>query len=486
MKTKKIGNNKFKRSRNRGKGSSDNEVGKKRTFSNIVGKFASYVATGNPYGNSSSEEEVESEEEEESEEKAVSTRAPSTRVTRFTGSYDESIKPSAITETEPREKKRRTSAVSTPKSELKTASIRPSAVSTPKSELKTALIRPSELKKISQVTFSKNTTIAKTGTTKIVPIDTKEIIADPLSLWGYKMFLEENITIMNSLFEQENKLFNEYVNGKTPEEKIKTRKKMDTLYGKMNTHIHDCEGVLEMDVHLSNPTSPGRANSRQTQIRLPGNTINKLKSKGSQIFVPSDEFSLDAGIEFRVTQGAMKTEEYKKMVLKDPQNRNLESMVTNANEIGKRGEIDKIRSLVKNKNNLELVLNLPPTYPVYDIPPEYGDDGYGFQIKYAKSDTIELASAKKFWDASCKMVKDNNIDLILHSVKYKAEGKAEGISNKKNKELLRIKKLSKNIVLIFKGKNKNKKNKNNKTRQNNKNKNKNKKTRRKNKGEIIL
>jgi len=125
MKTKKIGNNKFKRSRNRGKGPSDDEVGKKRTFSNILGKFASYVATGDPRGDSSSEEEVESEEEDEEEAKAVSTRAPSTRApssrapstraTRFTGSYDESIKPSAVTEIGPREKKKRITAVSTPK-----------------------------------------------------------------------------------------------------------------------------------------------------------------------------------------------------------------------------------------------------------------------------------------------------------------------------------------------------------------------------------
>jgi hypothetical protein len=65
MKTKKIRNNKFKRSKNRGKGSSSNEEeedkGRKRTFSGALSKFASYVATGNPY----SESEEENEENKE-------------------------------------------------------------------------------------------------------------------------------------------------------------------------------------------------------------------------------------------------------------------------------------------------------------------------------------------------------------------------------------------------------------------------------------
>jgi hypothetical protein len=67
MKTKKIGNNKFKRSRNKGKRSSSDEEkeedqkGRKRTFSSALSKFASYVATGNPR----SESEEENEENKE-------------------------------------------------------------------------------------------------------------------------------------------------------------------------------------------------------------------------------------------------------------------------------------------------------------------------------------------------------------------------------------------------------------------------------------
>ena len=120
MKTKKIRNNKFKRSINRGKGlSSDEEkIGRKRTFSNVLSKFASAVS-GFPNEESESEEEADMTFVSAVAKKPVSSvpktpvsaRAPSSRVTRFTGNFNENNN-SNIDIVEPTEKKRRTSAIS--------------------------------------------------------------------------------------------------------------------------------------------------------------------------------------------------------------------------------------------------------------------------------------------------------------------------------------------------------------------------------------